>query len=198
MVRRLALAIVALTLAEAPAEAAGTDLLQWARGLPERFALSGSKVEPTYVAAIDISRDGDVVSILGGAPAWAERSRETIAIDAGGAMRHVVCPNGMTCDNPPTPAGFLSTAALISKSRAGALHASIEAEPYGRFSVLCVPAEMLGISRPILDPCFEITTGAAIAQKNRFSNRFDGPSLDPVTLTFATHNATMSPKEQAP
>ena len=153
MVRRLALAIVALTFAEVPAGAAGTDLLQWARSLPERFAASGSKVEPTYMAAIDISRDGDVVSILGGAPAWAERSREAIAIDAGGAMRHLVCPRGMTCDGPPMPAGFLSTAALISKSRAGALDASIEAEPYGRFSVLCVPAEMLGISRQRLDPC---------------------------------------------
>ncbi|MCR5856235.1 hypothetical protein [Mesorhizobium sp. J428] len=198
MVRRFALAIGLLAFAGAPAGAADTDLSQWAMNLPERFTLSGSKVEPTYVAAIDISRDGDVVSILGGAPAWAERSREAVAIDAGGAMRHVVCPNGMTCNSPPTPAGLLSTAALISRSRAGTLHASIKAEPYGHFSVLCVPAEMLGISRPILDPCFEVTTGAAIAQKNRFSNRFDGPSLDPVTLTFATDNATKSPKEPAP
>jgi hypothetical protein len=198
MVRCLALAIVALAFAEATAAAAGTDLLQWARSLPERFAVSGSKVEPTYMAAINISRDGDVVSILGGAPAWAERSREAVAVDADGTMRHLVCPGGMACDGTPSPAGFLSTAALISKSRAGALDAFIEAEPYGRFSVLCVPAEMLGISRPILDPCFEITTGAAIAQKNRFSNRFDGPSLDPASLTFATDNATTAPKEQAP
>lgn len=193
MVTRLLLAAsIALGLA-LPAQAAELDLAAWARRLPETFMIMGSKVEPTYVAAIELHRDGDAVSILGGAPAWMERSRETIAVDAGGGMRHLRCPRVMDCSGSPHPAGFLSTVALLSAERRGKLYGRLKSETYGAFEVVCVPAEMLGIERPILDPCFELGTGAAIAQKNRFSHRFDGPSLDPVTLRILPFN----PKDKA-
>jgi hypothetical protein len=182
MVKRLLLAVSLILATGGYAAATEVNLADWASALPPTFHVFGSKVEPTYVAAVEISRDGDTVSVLGGAPAWAQRSRETITISQHGDMRHEVCPKSMDCSEAPRPAGFLSTAALISESRKGRLSGSLPQESYGGRAVVCVPAEKLGIRRPILDPCFDIRTGAAIAQKNRFSSRFDGPSLDPITL----------------
>jgi hypothetical protein len=162
------------------------DLGAWARALPTEFAISGSKVEPTYMAAIDISRSGDRIAVLGGAPAWMERSLEAVEVSANGDIRHSNCPKGMDCSGVPHPSGFLSTASLISASRKGSLAGTARSEPFGTFHVVCVDAAMLGIPRPILDPCFEITTGAAIAQKHRESRRFDGPTLDPVTVRLGS------------
>jgi hypothetical protein len=88
----------------------------------------------------------------------------------------------MDCSGPDVPAGFLSTAALIAAARTGRLHGSMPVEAYGAFQVVCVPAEQLSIRDPILDPCFEIGSGAAIAEKHRTSHRFDGPSLDPPSI----------------
>jgi hypothetical protein len=185
MVIRAAL-VALMSCIAATASAKDVDLATWARALPTKFSVSGSKTEPTYMAAIDIGRDGDSVAVLGGAPAWMERSLEAVSVDAGGAIRHVSCPNGMDCSGPTHPSGFLSTAALISASRKGTLAGAGKIEPFGTFSVVCVDAGMLGVSRPILDPCFEIHTGAAIAQKHRESRRFDGPSLDPVTVRIGS------------
>ena len=185
MVRQLILALAA-TLALSPAKAAPVDLAAWAKSLPTSFHVEGGKVEPTYIEAVEIRRDGDVIGVVGGAPAWMERSRETLAIAADGTMRRLDCPRGMDCAAPLRPAGFLSTAALIAAARRGALVGTLETQAYGRFEVVCVPAERLGVERPILDPCFERGTGAAIAQRNRFSGRFDGPSLDPDSISFAS------------
>jgi hypothetical protein len=178
----IGLALALSVAVAAPDRGQEIDIAAWAKALPSSFVVHGSKVEPTYVAAVEIRRQGDVVSILGGAPAWMDRSRETIAVNSQGGMRHLVCPPGMTCSGAARPAGFLSTAALLSASRRGALSGSARAEAYGGRRVICVPAETLGVDRPILDPCFDLISGAAIAQKNRFSGKFDGPSLDPVTL----------------
>lgn len=181
MVMRLALASVFFTVT-VQAQAATVDLAVWAQHLPKYFHVQGSKVEPTYVAAIDIRRDGNVFSILGGAPAWMARSTETIEVDDHGTLRHLVCPKAMDCTKAPHPAGFLASAALIAATRAGTLSGEVQTEPYGSRDVVCIPGEKLGILQPILDPCFDVQNGAAIAQKNRFSGQFDGPSLDPVTL----------------
>lgn len=178
----IGLTLAALVAVAAPAHGQEIDVAAWARALPKSFVVHGSKVEPTYVAAVEIRRQGDVVSILGGAPAWMERSRETISVDSLGGMRHLVCPPGMTCVGAARPAGFLSTAALLSAARRGTLSGVARDEAYGARRVVCLPAETLGVDRPILDPCFDLASGAAIAQKNRFSGKFDGPSLDPVTL----------------
>lgn len=181
MVMRLAFVFVLLT-ATVKAQAATVDLAVWAQHLPKNFVVEGSKVEPTYVAAIEIRRDGNVFSILGGAPAWMARSRETIEVDDHGTMRHLVCPKAMDCTDTPHPAGFLASAALIAAVREGTLSGMVQTEPYGLRHVVCIPGEKLGIRQPILDPCFDVQNGAAIAQKSRFSGHFDGPSLDPVTL----------------
>lgn len=178
----IGLVLAVSVVAAAPAQGQEIDVAAWARALPSSFVVHGSKVEPTYVAAVEIRRQGDVVSILGGAPAWMERSRETISVDSRGGMRHLVCPSGMTCAGAARPAGFLSTAALLSAARRGTLSGVAHDEAYGARRVVCLPAETLGVDWPILDPCFDLASGAAIAQKNRFSGKFDGPSLDPVTL----------------
>lgn len=163
-------------------EAADVDLASWARALPQQFSASGSKNEPTYLAAVDISRDGDRFVIRGGAPAWMPRSVEAVTVSVDGTITHDICPAGMDCRQVAKPAGFLSSAALLAASRRGLLHGSATIEPYGVFSVVCVPGEQLAIDNPILDPCFEIDSGAAIAEKHRTSHRFDGPSLDPVSV----------------
>ena len=167
------------------ARAAEVDLVSWAKALPQNFAASGSKNEPTYLAAIDISRDGDRFTIRGGAPAWMQRSVESVSVSADGAIAHDICPAGMDCRQAARPAGFLSGAALLAASRRGSLHGTAAVEAYGTYSVVCVPGEQLSITDPILDPCFEINSGAAIAEKHRTSHRFDGPSLDPVSVRIA-------------
>nr|WP_186363565.1 hypothetical protein [Rhizobium sp. ACO-34A] len=192
-----AIACVFAMLALAPAQAQVIDVTDWARRLPVSASAYGVKVEPTYLASIEVTRSEDVFSILGGAPAWAERSRETVAVDRGGAIRHTECPPGMACSGLAHPAGFLSGAALLAALRAGQELGLSSTEPYGRFEVLCLPAEKLGIRKPILDPCFERASGLVIAHKNRFSHRIDGPSLDPATLQINS-TTTFQPKDKAP
>lgn len=199
---RLAIGFV-VTLSCAGAQAAQIDLASWAKALPPNFSASGSKNEPTYLAAIDISRDGDRFTIRGGAPAWMERSVEAVSVSAGGAVTHDICPAGMDCRQATRPAGFLSSAALLAASRHGSLHGTATVETYGAFTVVCVPGEQLAIKDPILDPCFEINSGAAIAEKHRTSHRFDGPSLDPISVRIAIPSSksaippSLLPKENA-
>ena len=186
MVKQPLIALGATLFGFAAARAEEIDVAAWARSLPPSFSVAGDKVEPTYAAFVEIRRDHDVISVVGGAPAWMERSRESIAVDAEGVMRHIDCPKGMDCRGAPRPAGFLATASLLAASRRGELSGRLPTEAYGAFEVVCVPAEALGVEQPILDPCFERGSGAAIAQKSRFSHRFDGPSLDPYTLHIST------------
>jgi hypothetical protein len=199
---RLAIGLLA-TLSCTEVQAAQIDLASWARALPPSFSASGSKNEPTYLAAIDIRRDGDRFTIRGGAPAWMERSVEAVSVAADGAITHDICPAGMDCRQPTRPAGFLSSAALLAASRLGLLHGTAAVESYGAFNVVCVPGEQLAIKDPILDPCFEINSGAAIAEKHRTSHRFDGPSLDPVSVRITIPSFTSAvppsllPKENA-
>jgi hypothetical protein len=197
MVTRALLAAGLCLVACSPAGAADIDLAAWVQTLPQQVHVTGSKVEPTYVAAIEVQRDGNVFSILGGAPAWMERSRETIGVDDAGVMRHLECPKGMDCAGVPRPAGLLSMAALIAKAKASTLTGRIPSERYGAWQVVCVPAETLGVAKPILDPCFDLASGVAIAQKNRFSGRFDGPSLDPLTLRISIPAKSVNTKEKA-
>lgn len=199
MVTRITVLLM-LALGATSAGAAEIDLARWSRSLPAHFSLSGSKVEPTYMAAIDISRDGDRIAVLGGAPAWMERSLEAVSVSADGAIRHVTCPKGMDCGGTPHPSGFLATASLIAASRKDRLAGIVTTERFGTWQVACVDATLLDIPDPILDPCFEIGTGAAIAQKHRLSHRFDGSSLDPVTVHVATPDTkipSLNPKDKA-
>ncbi len=199
MVGRAALALCLGCGLATQAGADEIDLKAWAAGLPAHFSVSGVKVEPTYHAAIDIGRDGDRIAVLGGAPAWMERSLEAVKIGPGGAIGHDVCPPGMRCDDAARPAGFLATALLVSLARSGGLQGNGETRAFGNWTVVCIDAEKLGVARPILDPCFEIGTGAAIAQKHRLSGRFDGPSLDPASVRFnpEARGLPLNPKDKA-
>lgn len=177
-------ASLTLTGGSRPVSAAETslDLAGWAKALPTHFAIAGVKTEPTYQVAVEIWRDGDRVVIRGGAPQWMARSVEGVTVDQDGVIAHDICPPGMRCDGPARPAGFLSTAALIAASKTGSLSGQVPVEAYGPWRVVCLPGETLGVARPILDPCFEIGSGAAIAEKNRDSQAFDGPVLEPSSI----------------
>lgn len=182
MLRAVLLSGAALLAAMGPAVAAPVDIASWVRGLPDRYQISGAKSEPAYLVAIDIERQGDLFTITGGAPAWAERSVEAIEVLPDGALRHRICPKAMRCGDGSVPSGFLAAAALLSRQRIGGSLGTAEAVAYGERSVICVPAERLGIAEPVLDPCFDTLTGAVLAQRHRASGAFDGPSLDPWSI----------------
>lgn len=176
--------------AEAPAM---LDLAAWAAGLPESFHVSGLKSEPTYQLQTDIARHGDVFAILGGAPAHATRALVRVRTDPAGGLQALPCPVGATCGTARGAPGHLATAALVAAARAGQLTGAAPVLPYGPHRVVCLPAEVLGVVEPILDPCFETTTGAAIAQRHRTSARFDGPSLDPQSISLRLGLAELPP-----
>jgi hypothetical protein len=182
MLGRSVLSAAVLLGAACTADAGPIDVASWASGLPDSYRISGDKNEPTYLVAIDIERQGDVFTITGGAPAWAERSVEAIEILSDGTLRHRVCPKAMRCDDGSVPSGFLATTALLSTLRAGRSLGEAQPVPYGERSVICIPAERIGIAEPILDPCFDTQTGAVLAQRHRLSGQFDGPSLDPWSI----------------
>lgn len=186
---RIIPALLVLALAATVAEAAPVDIAAWVRTWPDRFSVAGDKNEPTYLAAIDIARDGDRFTITGGAPAWAERSTEAISVAADGRLSHAVCPRAMRCDDGRVPSGFLAQAALLGAARAGRPLGTAEPVAYGARRVLCIDAERLGIAEPILDPCFDVATGAVLAQRHRLSGAFDGPSLDPWSIRVAVPSA---------
>jgi hypothetical protein len=161
------------------------DLARWAANLPARYAVHGVKAEPTYEEALDLRRDGDVFVVVGGAPGWSARSTESVKVSADGTLLHWPCGANEGCRLASPPAGFLATAALIAAQRRGALaSARGVVVPFGARRVVCVDAVRLGIERPILDPCFDLRTGAAIAQRHRLSRRFDGPTLDASSIRF--------------
>jgi hypothetical protein len=182
MLRSTVLGITVLLAIVPLAAAAPVDIASWAKNRPTNYHLSGDKNEPTYLAAIDIERRGDVFTIIGGAPAWAERSVEAIEVLPDGTLRHRICPKAMRCDDGWVPSGFLASAALLSALREGRRLGEAEAVAYGERQVICVPAERIGIAEPILDPCFDTLTGAVLAQRHRLSGKFDGPSLDPWSV----------------
>jgi len=159
-------------------------LAPWAAQLPGHFVAHGVKTEPTYEEAVDISRDGDVFAVTGGAPGWAARLTESVVVSATGEVSRRPCASGVDCRDARPPSGFLATAALVAAARRGALAGTVGAEAFGPWRVICVDAVKLGYADPILDPCFEIRTGAAIAEKHRRNRRFEGPTLDPSSIRF--------------
>lgn len=199
MVKRPALVLMFGLASALTCRAGDIDLRAWATSLPSHFSASGAKIEPTYMAAIDVVRDGDTVAVLGGAPAWAERSLEAVRVSANGEIEHTACPPGMACTGNPHPAGFLATASLIAAIRKDRLTGHAATLSYGTFTVVCIDAEKLAIPRPILDPCFEVGSGAAITQRHRETGRFDGPVLDPVTVRIEPIVRALSanPKDKA-
>jgi len=163
--------------------AAPIDLAHWAGALPTHFSVHGVKTEPTYQEAVDIRREGDLFTLIGGAPGWAERSQQSVTVSPDGALRYALCPKGMTCGGAPT--GFLATATLLSALRRGQLHGSAATATFGGREIVCVPGERIGIARPLFDPCFDVVTGATLAQRHRLTGQFDGPSFDAASVRIA-------------
>jgi hypothetical protein len=91
----------------------------------------------------------------------------------------------MNCDGASPPTGFLATAALLSSSRRDQLHGIDATMAFGRRQVVCLPAELIGVSRPLFDPCFDVESGAVLAQRLRSTGQLDGPTLDPEELAIA-------------
>jgi hypothetical protein len=176
------LGAVLAVLSASYANAAQIDLARWASSLPPRFSVHGIKTEPTYQEAVDIRREGDVFTLVGGAPSWETRSEQSIVVSGAGALRYGLCPAGASCAAAPIPTGFLATALLLSMLRRGQLHGVAATATFGAREIICIPAERVGIERPLLDPCFDRATGAVLAQRHRLTGSLDGPSLEPTSL----------------
>jgi hypothetical protein len=174
----------ALLLAGAAQAGERIALGPWAASLPSRFAAHGVKTEPTYEEALDIARDGDSFTTTGGAPGWAQRLTESVDVSATGEVTRRPCAPGEDCRETEPPGGFLATAALIASARRGQLSGYGDLRAFGRWRVVCIDASKLGVAEPILDPCFEIGTGAAIAERHRLSGQFEGPTLTPASVRF--------------
>ena len=167
------------------------DVATWIAGWPTRFDVSGGKSEPTYVEAINIDRRGDVFTAVGGAPAWEERLVEKVSIDPHGGATNLICPSGLSCDKARPGVNFLSNAWLLAAFRKRTPHGGsgflgrATPVPYGARQVVCIEAERVGVTEAVLDPCFDLETGAVLAQRHRLSGRFDGPSLDPGSIRIS-------------
>jgi len=200
--RRLArywpvLALALLGAGGTGARAESLALAPWAATLPEHWQASGVKTEPTYLERVDIRRDGDRLSVIGGAPAWADRAVQALDIDAGGNVAWALCPPGMDCSGPAPslaagtlPSGFLATAGLIAAARQGRLSGRAGLRSFGTRQVVCLPGAMVGIRDALLDPCFDRETGAAIAESWPGQPGFDGPTLSPAGLRIDIFPAT--------
>jgi hypothetical protein len=188
----LLFAALAVLVAAGPAPAKEPlNIVRLARSWPAHFALSGTKTEPTYIEHVQMYRDGNVFTLEGGAPAGMTPSVEIVTVAQDGTLTATVCPKAMNCALPLRPDGFLASAAILGALRRGKLKGRLEPRRFGRYWVVCVPAEQLGIAHPILDPCVEIHTGAVLAQRHRRTGRFDGPSLDPSSIRLTTTSLAM-------
>jgi hypothetical protein len=199
MVTRWASALVAIGIAAtAGAGAVPTiDIAAAAASWHAQFLLSGTKTEPTYIEHIRLTRDGDLFILEGGAPAGMVASRESVTLRANGTLSHLDCPGGMRCDGTEPPSGFLASAAILAAIRGQQLSGRFPLLPYGGFALVCIPAERLGIQDAVLDPCIDAASGAVIAQRHRRSGEFDGPSLDPWSITLSTSPIQLTSSTQS-
>lgn len=169
MVRALA-PILARVLVSTAAAAEPVDIGRLVASWPDHFVMTGTKTEPTYVYHVEVSRDGEVFRLTGGAPLNTEPLRDSVTVADG-----------------RQPIGFLATASIIGAVRSGQLSGSFEPRPFGDRQVVCVPAEAIGVDRPIVDPCVDTETGAVLAQRHRLTGDFDGPSLDPWSVAIQSN-----------
>ncbi len=187
----MAAALLALPVA---AVAEPVEIAAMAAGWPERWVLTGTKTEPTWVGHVRLSRDGDRFLLEGGAPLGETPSREAMQLGNDGTLHRTLCPPGMAvCDDDAPPAGFLASAAILGAIRSGRLDGRFEPRPYGTIEIVCIPAETIGIADPVLDPCVETGSGAVVAQRHRLSGAFAGPSLDPWSVAIAVDPGTGPP-----
>lgn len=149
----------------------------------QSYTVTGTKTEPTYIEHVTITRTDDVFTVAGGAMVHMEPSVESVRVGDDGTVEHIVCPASMDCSTPRPLTGFLATASVLSAARAGRLHGTVIPQSFGNRTVVCVPAEQIGVDDPVLDPCLDIETGAVLAQRHRRSGTYDGPTFDPWSVT---------------
>lgn len=154
------------------------------------YTVTGTKTEPTYIEHVTITRNDDVFTVAGGAMVHMEPSVESVRLGNDGAIEHVVCPVSMDCSTPRPLTGFLATASVLSAARSGRLHGTVIPQSFGDRTVVCVPAEQIGVDDPVLDPCLDIETGAVLAQRHRRSGTYDGPTFDPWSVTVTATSRT--------
>ena len=181
-----AIGIVALGTSTALSAQSFADIKEAAQSWPSRYVLIGTKTEPTYIEHITLKRDGDLFVLQGGAPAGMQPSRESVIVETNGSLRHVECPSPKRCDGGETPSGFLASAAIVAAISHRRLFGFLPVFPYGSFQVVCIPAERLDIRDAILDPCAAINSGAVVAFRHRRSGQFEGPSLDPWSISITS------------
>ncbi len=189
MVRRLtsALALVAMAAAAGAGAAPTVDIAAAQLSWGPHFVLTGTKTEPTYIEHIRLERDRDLFILQGGAPAGMASSQESVTLRFDGTLAHIDCPAGMRCDaTAEPPSGFLASAVILAAIRQQRLSGRFPLIPYGDLQLVCIPAEQLGIWNAVLDPCVEAHSGAVVAQRHRRSGEFDGPSLDPWSVSLST------------
>ncbi len=165
------------------------DLADVAAGWTEAFTVTGTKTEPTYIEHVTITRDNNVFTVAGGAMVHMEPSIESVRLDDDGTIEHVVCPAAMDCTTSRPLTGFLATASVLSAARSGRLTGTVIPQSFGNRTVVCVPAEQIGVAEPVLDPCLDIETGAVLAQRHRRSGMYDGPTFDPWSVTVSASSA---------
>lgn len=187
--RRLAMhAMVAILSVQLPlaglALANTIDLANTVAHWPADFDLRGSKTEPTWVEYVRVVRHGNLFVLEGGGLHGAEQTVEAVRVSSDGRIVHVACPPIMDCSTGAPLSGFLAIAELVGLVRRGELSGSVATIPFGDRLVFCLPAERLGVVEPILDPCFDVATGAVVAQRARTDQSFSGPTLDVATLRF--------------
>jgi hypothetical protein len=199
MVKRWVSALAAIGIAATTGAGAvpTIDIAAAAASWHAQFQLSGTKTEPTYIEHIRLTRDGDLFILEGGAPAGMAPSRESLTLRPDGTLIHLDCPAAMRCDGMELPSGFLASAAILAAIRGRQLSGRFPLLPYGGFALVCIPAERLGIRDAVLDPCIDARSGAVIAQRHRRSGEFDGPSLDPWSITLSTSPIQLTSSTQS-
>lgn len=163
--------------------AAPVELTKVAASWTESFTVTGIKTEPTYIEHVTITRKENVFTVAGGAMVHMEPSVESVRLADDGSIEHIVCPAAMDCSTPRPLTGFLATASVLSAARTGRLTGTVIPQAFGNRTVVCVPAEQIGVDDPVLDPCLDIETGAVLAQRHRRSGTYDGPTFDPWSVT---------------
>jgi hypothetical protein len=182
----VALAVAVLPVFPGAAGDSSIDVAAWVARWPIQFSVQGGKSEPAYVEAINIDRRDDIFLTVGGAPAWAERQTESVSVAPDGAIRHLICPKAMNCDDTFPGITFLSSASLLAAYRANRPLGRATPVSYGARKIVCIPAERIGVTGAVLDPCFDLETGAVLAQRLRLDGRIDGPSLDPGSIRISS------------